>query len=150
MPAPDFTSDVAPVPLLPINAASVLLPVLEPVSVSVRAVFEPVSVMAAVLLNVIAPEPEASSDPLLVPSVNWRSVLAPVPVYCSVPPLITRFAAAFVDWPMPLATPPLASVAALSTPPLIVVMPEYVLAPVTAKVPVPALVRPPEPLRMPV
>ena len=50
VPAPDFTSDVRPVPLFVINAASVLLSVFEPVSVSVRAVFAPASVTAEVLL----------------------------------------------------------------------------------------------------
>ena len=123
VPAPDFTSDVSPVPLLPINAASVLLPVFEPVSVRVRAVFEPASVTAEVLLYVIAPEPDASSVEPLVPAVNCRSVVPLPPVYRSEPPLITRLAAPFVDWPIPLAAPPLASVATLSTPLLIVVAP---------------------------
>ena len=124
VPAPDFTSDVSPVPLLPINAASVLLPVFEPLSVSVRAVFVPASVTAEVLLYVIAPKPEASSVAPLVPAVNCRSVVPVPPVYRSEPPLITRLAAALVEAPMPLATPPLASVATPSTPPLIVVIPE--------------------------
>ena len=110
-------------------------------SVSVRAPFEPVSVIAAVLVNVIAPEPDASSDPLLVPSVNCRSVDPLVPVYCNAPPLITRLAAAVPDLPMPLATPPLASVVTLSTPLLIVVAPLYVLILLRLSVPPPVFVR---------
>ena len=123
VPEPSLTSEVAPVPLLPMSAASVLLPVFVPVSVRVRAVFVPVNAMAAVLLRVRAPEPEASSVAPLVPVVKPRSLLAVEPVYCSVPPLMTRLAAAFDDWPMLLAEPPLASRLVLRMPPFIAVAP---------------------------
>ena len=59
VPEPFFTSDVAPVPLSVTWAASVLLPVFVPVSVSVRAVFVPARPIAFVALKVRAPEPEA-------------------------------------------------------------------------------------------
>ena len=123
VPEPFLTSEVAPVPLLVIWAASVLLSAFEPVSVIVRAALVPTRAMAAVLLRVRAPEPEASSEPPLVPIVKPRLLLTAVPVYCSVPASITRLAAAFVDWPMPLAVPPLTRTLVLRMPPLIVVVP---------------------------
>ena len=139
VPDPFLTSEVAPVPLSTSGAASVLLPVLVPVRVSVRAVLLPEVAMAAVLLRVSAPEPEASSVAPLVPTVKPRLLLTAVPVYCSVPPLMTRLAAAFADWPMPLAAPPLASKLVLRTPPLIVVAPVLVLVPESTQVPDPFL-----------
>ncbi len=87
--------------------ASVLLPVLLPVRVNVRAVFVPLRTSEPVLVKSTAPLPEASSVPPLVPMVNKRSVLWAEPVYCSVPPLITRLAAALVEIPRPLAVPTL-------------------------------------------
>ena len=55
--------------------------------------------------------------------VNKRSIVTEPPVYLSVPPLITKFAASLVDCPMPLAVPPLANEDAERVPALIVVAP---------------------------
>lgn len=80
----------------------------------------------AELLKTKGPLPEASIVALRVlpPILNKRSVLAPPPVYCSVPPSISSLAAALDEAPMPLAEPPLARIPTLSTPPLTVVPPE--------------------------
>jgi len=79
--------------------------------------------MVPVLLMVSAPVPEASSVAPLTPMVKRRSVVTVPPVYCSVPPLIIRFAAALVELPMLLTVPPSASVLTASVPPLMVVEP---------------------------
>ena len=47
--------------------------------------------------NVNAPEPDASSVAPPAPIVNKRLVVCTAPVYCKVPPLITRLPAALVD-----------------------------------------------------
>src|SRR5436305_937991 len=72
-----------------------------------------------------------------VPRVNSRSVETDAaPVYRRVPPLRTRFCGALLDWPMPLADPPLARLfVARTAPPLIVVVPVQVLAPYRLNVP---------------
>src|SRR5207244_684087 len=69
------------------------------------------------------------------------SVEAVAPVYCNAPPLSTRFAAALVEAPMLLFTPPLASVFALSVPLLMVDVPVYELAPLRPSEPVPFFVK---------
>ena len=56
-------------------------------------------------------------------SVKLRSVVAPAPVYCSVPPSSARFAAALADAPSELLAPPFAKVLIASVPALIVVAP---------------------------
>src|SRR3546814_4999615 len=64
--------------------------------------------MAALLVKLSAPLPDEFS--LVVadgPSVNWRSVLPPVPIYCSVPPFNTRLLATEPDAPIELFDPPL-------------------------------------------
>ena len=76
-----------------------------------------------------------------VVSVKSRSVVAAGPVYWRVPPASTRFAATLVDAPMPLTLPPIASEETLRMPPMIVVMPVYVFAPLSVSVPVPTLER---------
>ena len=105
--------------------AKIGVSIAEPVPVKVS-VGELVSVVAIVpaLLKVNAPLlPEASIVPLLVPMVNNRSVDITAPVYCNVPPLITKLAASLVDAPMLLLDPPLAKVDTLKVPALIVVIP---------------------------
>jgi len=80
--------------------------------------------MAEVLLMVSAPVPEASSVAVpAVPIVKRRSVDTVAPVYCNVPPLIIRLAAALVELPMLLTTPPSARVLTASVPLLMVVVP---------------------------
>ena len=56
-------------------------------------------------------------------AVKLRFVEVLPPVYCSAPPLKTRFAAALEDAPRVLGAPPLASVPMLSVPFVIVVAP---------------------------
>ena len=123
-PVPDLTIDVVPTLSL-MAAASVLAPAFDPVRVSVRG-FVPPKATAPVLekfTTAAGVVPEASSVAPL-PIVNCRSVAVAVePAYCSVPPPNTRFAAAFDDWPMLLAEPPLASAATVSVPPESVVVP---------------------------
>ena len=77
MPVLVLARAVAPVPLSVRRAARVLAAVLVPVSVKVRVVSVPVSAMSPVLVNVIvlADEPEAPSEPPLVPTVKRRSVV---------------------------------------------------------------------------
>src|SRR5205823_12672357 len=58
--------------------------------------------------KVTAPVPEPSSVAPLGAMVNSRSVLDPLPVYLSVPPLISRLLAALLELPIGLAVPPLA------------------------------------------
>ena len=71
-------------------------------------------------LNVNVPLPDASIVPPFVPNVNERSVvpepLRLLPVYCNVPPLNTKLAAALVEAPILLAAPPLVNVLALKIP----------------------------------
>ena len=119
--------------------ASVALP--DPVKVRVGVVKEVVPIVPA-LLNVKAPLPDASIEPPLVPTVNNRSVLAALPVYFRVPPLITKLEAEFVDLPILLFDPPAANVDTDNVPALIVVTPVYVLVPDRVSVPVPVLVKP--------
>src|SRR3546814_8284652 len=81
--------------------------------------------MAALLVKLIAPVPDEFS--LLVadgPSVNWRSVLPPVPIYCSVPPFNTRLLATEPDAPIELFDPPLSRQSTYSEPALMVVRSE--------------------------
>ena len=67
-------------------------------------------------------------------------LVAPEPVYASVPPLITRLAGAFEEIPRLLVNPPLASNGASIVPALMVVFPEYVLPlPRVSVVPTPPL-----------
>jgi len=63
-----------------IAAASVLSAVLVPVSVKVTGAYWE-SGMAALLVKLIAPVPEASRVAPLTPIVNIRSVLSPLPMY---------------------------------------------------------------------
>src|SRR3546814_5317021 len=73
-----------PKPLFVIWVARLLLSVFVPPSLMVCAVSGLEKEMAALLVKPIAPVPDEFS--LLVadgPSVNWRSVLPPVPVYRS-------------------------------------------------------------------
>src|SRR5205823_1436997 len=69
------------------------------------------------LLNVIAPLPEASSDPPGAATVKRRSVPAVPPVYWSVPPVRTRFPAAFDEAPSALFAPPLGMLPTARVPP---------------------------------
>jgi hypothetical protein len=61
--------------------------------------------------------------PLAAVKVKLRLVETDGPVYCSVPPARTRLDAAVLEAPMELLTPPLAKLAMLKTPLLIVVAP---------------------------
>ena len=144
MPAPVLVNDVvfAPVPALTMAAARVLVPVLEPCNVNEAGAEVELKAIVPVFVNKTAPLPDASSVPPLVPIVKRRSVLAPKPVYWNTPPLITRFPAALEDWPMPLAVPPMVRLFVLSVPALIVVVPEKVFEPVSARVPDPNFVMP--------
>jgi hypothetical protein len=63
----------------------------------------------------------------------------------SVPPLNTRFVAAFDDAPIELFEPPLASVADEIPPPLMIVAPVKVLTPERVRIPLPLLSRAPVP-----
>ena len=69
------------------------------------------------MVNTKAPVPDASTVAPLSPKVNNRSVLVAAPVYFSVALLMTKLAAVLVDWPMLLATPPLAKLATDNVPP---------------------------------
>ena len=75
------------------------------------------------LVNTKAPVPDASTVAPLLPMVNKRSVLVAGPVYFSVALLMTKLAAALVDWPMLLATPPLAKLDTDNVPPCRLVTP---------------------------
>ncbi len=92
-----------------------------PLPILVRA---PVVTVLAPLIVRLAAASVTLTEPV-VPALKmkFRSVDAVPPVYCSVPAPSTRLAARFVDWPMLLATPPLAKEFALNTPALIVVAP---------------------------
>ena len=81
----------------------------------------------------------------VVAAVNVKAlfVVAVAPVYCKVPPPITKFAAAFVAAPRFPETPPLPIVATLSTPTLIVVTPVYKFVPDNVSMPLPIFVRAP-------
>ena len=75
-------------------------------------------------LRTNAPVPLESIAPPLAVTVKLRSVDAPTPVYCKVPPSSTRFAAMLVEAPMALVRPPFSISATLSTPPEIFKTPE--------------------------
>ena len=96
---------------------SVRVPGPKTVNVPVVAGIAPDTVRVVVLVVTAM----AEAVPALI--VNARLVEAEVPVYCSVPPPRTRFAAAFVAAPRFPVAPPLPIVATLSTPALIVVTP---------------------------
>ena len=81
-------------------------------------------------------------------SVKARFVEVAAPVYCSVPPPRTRFAATFVAAPRFPATPPLPIVVTLSVPALIVVTPVNVLTALRVTVPAVVFVTAPVPARM--
>jgi len=104
------------------------VPVLRPVRVRVAGAVLLEKTIAEVLLKVmvlaaVALEESKVAVPAL-PMVKRRSVVcAEAPRYCSVPPLMIRFAAALLDLPMPLFEPPNARVLTLSVPALMVVAP---------------------------
>ncbi len=154
LPAPILTRLVAKFPglLSPTTAESVpaAAPAPLPVKVSVAG--------AEVLAKAIAPPPPPMvAEPLalpdassvaapLGPTVNRRFVLVgTLPVYCSVPPSITRSAGdpAADPWPMGLGVLTFDRKPTLTTPLLIVVGVTYVLLPVRVKTPAPDSVRPP-------
>lgn len=114
-PTPVFVSEP-----LPLHVA-LKTPEPDPVKVSLRFVFETFEILVEVNVNV--PVPDASKVAPLAPTVNTRSVDVAAPVYCNVPPLITKLAAALVDCPIPLDAPPLANVLTDKMPPLMVVTP---------------------------
>ena len=89
----------------------------------------PLTVIGAGLFKVNGPEPSTAIEPPLVPTVNRRLMLATPPVYCNVPPLKTKFAAALLAAPMSLARPPFASAPTTVVPPRRVVTPVLALAP---------------------
>ena len=82
-----------------------------------------VAVVAPDIVSVVVDVVTSTVDVLLAVSVELRSVEAVAPVYWSVPPPRTRFAAALLAAPRLLAAPPLPIVATLKTPALIVVTP---------------------------
>src|SRR5581483_4505571 len=106
------------------RSPSVFAPVFVPVSVSVREPLVGVRRIVPPLLKLIAPLPDASRVAPDVPIVNSRSDEVAAPVYCSVPPSITRLPATLLDAPIELFDSPFARVFALRIPPLIVVTPE--------------------------
>ena len=82
--------------------------------------------VAVVVPDIVSVVPEvvtSTVDVVLAVSVELRSVEAVAPVYWSVPPPRTRFAAALLAWPRFPAWPPLPIVATLKVPALIVVTP---------------------------
>ena len=83
------------------------------------------------------------------PKVNKRSLATAAPVYCSVPPLMTRLDAALDEAPMLLFEPPLANTAAFSVPPRIEVTPEYVFVALSVVVLPPCCTKAPVPLITP-
>ena len=115
LPAPALVKLLMPA-LLANTGVMVLSLMLLPVSVSNRPAV-PLKAKAPVLANTKAPVPDASTVAPLSPKVNKRSVLVAAPVYLSVALLMTKFAAALVDWPILLATPPLAKLATDKVPP---------------------------------
>ena len=137
-----FKSNVAPLatdtavapnalfaPNFNVPAFIVVAPVYELVPDNIN-VPEPILVSAPVVeaaepvtVNTVAPV--LTSIELVVPfvSVKLRSVLAVPPVYCSVPPPSTKFAAALVAAPKFPAAPPAPIVPTERTPALIVVTP---------------------------
>ena len=115
LPVPALVKLLTPA-LLANTGVMVLSLELVPVSVRVRAALPP-SPNGSVLVNTKAPVPDASTVAPLSPRVNKRSVLVAAPVYLSVPPLITKLAAALLDWPMLLATPPSAKLDTDNVPP---------------------------------
>ena len=91
----------------PILVMAPVAPVLAP---------EIVKAVVALVTSIVAVFPELI--------VKFRSVLALLPVYCSVLlPVKSKFAAALVDIPRPPATPPLLMVPMLRTPASIAVEP---------------------------
>ena len=119
LPVPVLVKLVTPV-LLAKTGASTPVPV--PANVSVR-VDVPLYPKELVLPKLNVPVPEASSVPPLSVSVNNRSIVAPEPVYFSVPPSRTRLAATLEDAPILLLDPPLVREDTLKVPPEIVVTP---------------------------
>src|SRR5258708_1715226 len=97
VPLPVFVSEVA-LPLPSLANARPRVPLAVPERVSVR-VPAPLSTIVPEPVRLSAPEPDASMVPLFVPRVNRRLEAEPAPVYWTVPPLITRLAAALVDLP---------------------------------------------------
>ena len=85
------------------------------VSAPFVAVEAPLTVRLLVVMSKVAVLPALT--------VKLRSVLAVAPVYCSVPPSKTRFAAALLAAPRFPLTPPLPMVPTLSVPVLSVVTP---------------------------
>src|SRR5436309_16025478 len=86
----------------------------------------------------------SNPPPLLVRTlrVKPRSVETDGPVYLRMPPLAkVRLAAALHDWPMPLATPPLASALTDRMPPLTFTGPVLILVAVRTSRPFPVLVK---------
>ena len=75
------------------------------------------------LLKTSAPEPKESIAPPAAVTVKSRSVFAPAPVYCSVPPLRISLLAALAEAPMELLAPPLMMLLARSVPALTEVTP---------------------------
>ena len=122
--------------LASVNKPTALLPVVI-LSVPSWIVVPPVWVFAPVKIRVPAPilvmapvapvlAPEIVKAVVVFPEliVKFRSVLALLPVYCSVLlPVKSKFAAALVDIPRPPATPPLLMVPMLRTPASIAVEP---------------------------
>ena len=110
----------------------------------------PAPVLAsAPVVAVLAPETvkvfALTSRVPVVPAFNVkpRSVDAVDPVYCKVPPLNTKLAAALLAAPKFPLDPPLPIVATESVPPVSVVTPVCKLVPLSTSVPDPVLLRPP-------
>lgn len=81
--------------------------------------------------------PAESRVEVPTPRVNRRLVVPPrEPVNRNVPPARTKLEAALVEAPRPLAWPPLATRATVSTPPLMTVAPVWTLSPDSVRVPV--------------
>src|SRR5687768_11882612 len=131
------------------------------ISRGLRSVPARVSVLAPVPERATVPVPlkliaawpavgEASSVAPAAPIVKFRFVdWSPPPAQRSVPPSITRLAAALAEEPMLLAAPPLARVVATSAPPVIVVTPVYELAAESVVAPEPTCRTAPAPLITP-
>src|SRR5437868_2276836 len=109
------------------EAERMLLLVLTPARLSVRAVPELVYPSAPVLVKFAVLPLEVESVPPLAPMEKRRLEVAP-PLTCKVPPSMTRLAASLEELPMPLALPPSARLLTFNTPPSTVVEPEYVPA----------------------
>ena len=110
---------------------------------------EPVKPIAPALVRYNLPVPEASmvAD---APMVNKRLLLAAAPVYCRVPPLMTRFVAAFDEEPMLLFELPSAKTETASVPPRTEVAQEYVFVALSVVALPPCCTKAPVPLITPV